>query len=184
MFSQKHRTPIRDAPNFNLVTVAQLVALGARTSKPFVRSLEDISKARMLRPRSTLSKILQAATSSNGDADKCLQMLRSCSRNRKEAAALDIIMARRERCKRLQCVLNHRRAVEAGKNARLMLQAAAEGRPMELAKRLRLGVLAGGMRLRCEVDDGTGGRRLASALEAATLGGHDECVKLLLPHSS
>lgn len=68
-----------------------------------------------------------------------------------------------------------RRAVEAKRDAGMVFQAASEGRPMELAKRLRLGVLAGCLDARGLVK----GAGTVSPLEAARLGGHDECVGLL-----
>ena len=72
-----------------------------------------------------------------------------------------------------------RRAMEAKRDAGMVFQAAKEGRPLELGKRLRLGVLGGGLYANGEVEDGAGGTRLVRPLEAARLGGHDECVKLL-----
>lgn len=67
----------------------------------------------------------------------------------------------------------------AHRDARLMFQAAKEGRPMELAKRLRLGVLAGGHTRRYSVKGDAGEVAQLTALEAARLGGHHECVKVL-----
>lgn len=81
-----------------------------------------------------------------------------------------------------RCIAGHRKRSLAGwrdaacahRDARLVHQAAREGRPLELAKRLRLGVRAGGLTREYDV----GGRPMR-ALEAARLGGHEECVKLL-----
>lgn len=69
-----------------------------------------------------------------------------------------------------------RRAVEAKRDASMVFQAAAEGRPMELARRLRLGKLAGALQSKGEV--GVADRQV-SALEAAIIGGHAECAALL-----
>lgn len=74
---------------------------------------------------------------------------------------------------RLQ-VLAFRRAHEAKRDAGRIFHAAAHGRPLELAKRLRLGVLAGGAESVGEL-----GGRTVSALQAARQGGHDVCVKVL-----
>jgi len=43
-------------------------------------------------------------------------------------------------------IVRFRRAHEAHRDARLVFRAAAEGRPLELQKRLVLGKLAGGLR--------------------------------------
>ena len=61
----------------------------------------------------------------------------------------------------------------------MVFQAAAEGRPLELSRRLRLGRLAGGLHMKGEVEDGAGISRRVSPLEAAKLGGHDKCIKIL-----
>lgn len=66
-----------------------------------------------------------------------------------------------------------RRAVEVRRNARLIFQAAAQGRPMELERRLQLGKLADGGKANAR-----GGRQMV-ALSAARAGGHSECVSLL-----
>ena len=50
---------------------------------------------------------------------------------------------------------------------------------MELGRRLRLGKLAGGLRTKGDVEDGAGMTKRVDPLEAARLGGHDDCVKLL-----
>lgn len=50
---------------------------------------------------------------------------------------------------------------------------------MELFKRLRLGKLAGGLGIQGVTALGDGSSRQVLPLEAARLGGHDECVKVL-----
>ena len=52
-------------------------------------------------------------------------------------------------------MLRLRRAHEAHRDARLMFRAAAEGRPLELQKRLVLGKLAGGLLRRGILPTGT-----------------------------
>ena len=61
----------------------------------------------------------------------------------------------------------------------MVFQAASEGRPMELARRLRLGKLAGGLGIKGTMTLDDGGSKQVPPLDAARLGGHDECVKLL-----
>lgn len=74
-------------------------------------------------------------------------------------------------------VMQFRRAHEARRDAGMVFEAAARGRPLELAKRLRLGKLAGGLQARGQLQkDGP----IMSALDAARLGGHDRCVELLV----
>ena len=68
-----------------------------------------------------------------------------------------------------------RRAHEAHRDASMVFQAAREGRPMELEKRLRLGKLAGGAWV-TGVVDGVG----MDVLEAARAGGHVDCVEVLI----
>lgn len=68
-----------------------------------------------------------------------------------------------------------RRAVEAKRDAGVVFKAASEGRPLELAKRLRLGRLAGGLERKGVVKGGA----IVGPLEAARLAGHDECEQLL-----
>lgn len=80
---------------------------------------------------------------------------------------------------RRDAVVRWRRAVRAHADVPLMHRAAWEGRPMELAKRLRLGRLAGGLGMRLEVKGPNMSPQLATPLEAARLGGHDECVRVL-----
>ena len=69
--------------------------------------------------------------------------------------------------------------MEAKRDAGIVFHAASEGRPMELARRLRLGKLAGGLDIKGTVtlEDGSSSQMLP--VEAARLGGHDECVRLL-----
>ena len=88
----------------------------------------------------------------------------------------------REAKERASMLMQWRHGWEARRDSELVFQAASEGRPLELGKRLRLGVLAGGLDAKGEVEDGAGGTRLVSPLEAARLGGHDDCVKLLSEH--
>ena len=52
-------------------------------------------------------------------------------------------------------LLRFRRAHEAHRDARLVFRAAAEGRPLELQKRLVLGKLAGGLLRRGILPTGT-----------------------------
>jgi len=72
-------------------------------------------------------------------------------------------------------VLQLRRAHEAHRDARLVFKAAAEGRPLELQRRLVLGKLAGGA---THTRITPVGHRV-TPLEAASAGGHEDCVKLL-----
>ena len=67
----------------------------------------------------------------------------------------------------------------AKRDANMVFQAASEGRHMELARRLRLGKLAGGLDITGAAHGADGGTAMATPIEAAKLGGHDECVKLL-----
>lgn len=70
--------------------------------------------------------------------------------------------------------------MEAKRDAGMVFRAAAEGRPMELEKRLRLGKLAGGLHMKGEVTaDDTSTTTRVTPLEAARLGGHEDCVKVL-----
>jgi len=73
-------------------------------------------------------------------------------------------------------VLRFRRAHEAHRDARLVFRAAAEGRPLELQRRLVLGKLAGGI-TKTSLYLHTGQHIIA--LEAALMGGHVQCVRLL-----
>lgn len=72
-----------------------------------------------------------------------------------------------------------RRSIEAKRDAALIFNAAAHGRPMELAKRLRLGKLAGGLEIKGAVVEKDGTKRMVLPLDAARLGAHDECVEVL-----
>lgn len=80
-------------------------------------------------------------------------------------------------------VLVWRRAHEARRNAGMVFQAASQGRPLELGKRLRLGRLAGGLdregRVSCGRDRWVGGPAFG-----ALGGGHGECLGQLLRESS
>jgi len=71
-------------------------------------------------------------------------------------------------------MLGFRRAHQAHRDARLVFRAAAEGRPLELQRRLVLGKLAGGLDILGEVD-----RMMMNPLDAARAGGHEECVKVI-----
>ena len=71
-------------------------------------------------------------------------------------------------------MLRLRRAHEAHRDARLVFRAAAEGRPLELQRRLVLGKLAYGLDILCEV-----GGIMMTPLDAARAGGHDECMKVI-----
>jgi len=71
-------------------------------------------------------------------------------------------------------MLRFRRAHEAHRDARLVFRAAAEGRPLELQRRLVLGKLAGGATITGETRGAT-----VPPIEAAQVGGHDDCVKVL-----
>ena len=71
-------------------------------------------------------------------------------------------------------MLRFRRAHEAHRDARLVFRAAAEGRPLELQMRLVLGKLAGGLQS-TRLLHGS----IMTPLEAASAGGHTECVKQL-----
>lgn len=70
-------------------------------------------------------------------------------------------------------------AHQAKVDSKLMFIAAAHGRPMELGKRMIRGKLAGGLTARRPLDTAEGAVRMVTPLEAARLGGHEECVKLL-----
>ena len=70
-------------------------------------------------------------------------------------------------------MLRFRRAHEAHRDARLVFRAAAEGRPLELQRRLVLGKLAGGRGILGEV-----GGVMMTPLDAARTAGHKECIKV------
>ena len=70
-------------------------------------------------------------------------------------------------------------AWRAHRDAALVFKAASEGRPLELEKRLRLGRLAGGLRIKGSITQADGISRMVRPLAAARLGGHDECVQIL-----
>ena len=65
-----------------------------------------------------------------------------------------------------------RRAHDAHRDARLVFRAAAQGRPLELQKRLVLGKLAGGTERLCEVDG-----VMMTPIDAAMASGHEECIE-------
>ena len=71
-------------------------------------------------------------------------------------------------------MVEFRRAHEAHRDARLVFRAAAEGRPLELQKRLVLGKLAGGLDIVGKVDG-----EMMTPLDAARTGGHEECIKVI-----
>jgi len=73
-------------------------------------------------------------------------------------------------------MVRFRRAHEAHRDARLVFRAAAEGRPLELQRRLVLGKLACDI-LKTSLYLHTGQRM--TAIEAALMGGHVQCVRLL-----
>lgn len=83
---------------------------------------------------------------------------------------------RRYRCRvsRIQALVRHRVASDAQRDSSLVWRAASEGRPLELAKRLRLGVMAGG----ADRKSASGGALLDSK-QAAAANGHDGCAALL-----
>jgi len=66
------------------------------------------------------------------------------------------------------------RAHDAHRDARLVFRAAAEGRPLELQRRLVLGKLAGGLDILGEVDGMT-----MTPLDAARAGAYNDCVSAL-----
>lgn len=94
---------------------------------------------------------------------------------------------------RMRHMLHWKRALAARRDASMVFQAAAEGRPMELAKRLTLGRLAGGHLMAGRLgsgagsdrDDGAGADKKHAiegynALTAACARGHGECVRVLV----
>jgi len=80
-------------------------------------------------------------------------------------------MIRQAMTNRRGMILRFRRAHEAHRDARLVFRAAAEGRPLELQKRLVLGKLACGLDILSE-SDGV----MMTPLGAARAGGHEECI--------
>lgn len=70
-----------------------------------------------------------------------------------------------------------RSAHEAKTDASLVFDAAAQGRPMELQRRLRLGKRAGGLVARGRISSEHG--ELLTPLQAARACGHGECEQLL-----
>ena len=83
--------------------------------------------------------------------------------------------------RRKQTMTCWRHGADASRDASMVFKAASEARPLELAKRLRLGKLAGGINAQgtVKLDDGT--FKIVSAVDAARLHRHDECVELLSP---
>lgn len=81
--------------------------------------------------------------------------------------------------RRLQ-MMRWRRALDAHRDATRVFNAARDGRPMELDKRLRLGKLAGGLDIKGESRTG----RMVLPMHAAISGGHMECVEVLRLHAS
>ena len=75
-------------------------------------------------------------------------------------------------------LLGWRRAVEAKRDAGRVFASARDGRPLELGKRLVLGRLAGALESLHDLEHG-GSVVQVTAVEAALLGGHMECVKVL-----
>ena len=73
-----------------------------------------------------------------------------------------------------KALVRFRRAHEAHRDARLVFMAAAEGRPLELQRRLVLGKLAGGANRLSKLDGAT-----MMPVTAAHQNGHDECVRIL-----
>ena len=71
-------------------------------------------------------------------------------------------------------MLRFRRAHQAQRAARLVFRAAAEGRPLELQRRLVLGKLAGGLDILGYVVG-----EMMTPLDAARAGGHEECIKVI-----
>jgi len=71
-------------------------------------------------------------------------------------------------------MLRLRRAHEAHRDARLVFKAAAEGRPLELQRRLVLGKLASGLDILGKMDG-----MMMTPLDAARAGGHEECIKVM-----
>ena len=72
-------------------------------------------------------------------------------------------------------MVRFRRAHEAHRDARLVFRAAAEGRPLELQRRLVLGKLAGGASMHRLTHDGLP----VTPFQAAILRGYHDCVQVL-----
>jgi len=71
-------------------------------------------------------------------------------------------------------ILRFRRAHEAHRDARLVFRAAAQGRPLELQRRLMLGKLACGLDIVGKVDG-----EMMTPLDAARAGGHVDCISVM-----
>jgi len=76
---------------------------------------------------------------------------------------------------RQMVMMRFKRAHEAHRDARLVFRAAAEGRPLELQRRLVLGKLAGGLDILGAVNG-----VMMTPLDAARAGGSSDCCAVLL----
>jgi len=109
-----------------------------------------------------------------GSASGCIALLRVWCPGRLGAVI---------RLLRYSHLLRFRMSHEAHRDARLVFRAAAEGRPLELQKRLIWGKLAGGLSIRRRVGNSKSNSEsdvMVTPLEAAEVGGHSECVVTLL----
>ena len=79
------------------------------------------------------------------------------------------------RMKQRHAMLRFRRAHEAHRDASLVFQAAAQGRPLELQRRLVLGKLAGGASFARLTRDGS----RVTPIQVASLKGFHECAEVL-----
>jgi len=129
-------------------------------------------------PRDYAPRDLQAVLDAGGsDPQECLR--RMLTELGPQARAVLAWMHRGK------CIVKWRRAHEAHRDARLVFRAAAEGRPLELQKRLALGKLAGGLQLPGIMPSDHGHRQDSSMrdigpLAASIAGRHQECAALLL----
>jgi len=83
-------------------------------------------------------------------------------------------LIRQAMMRRQNMMMQLRRAHEAHRDAKLVFRAAAEGRPLELQRRLVLGKLAGGLGMLGEVDG-----EMMTPLDAANAGRHEECIRAM-----
>lgn len=83
-------------------------------------------------------------------------------------------IAYRSRQRRIRRLVHFRTAADAKRDAQMVWRASAEGRPMELQKRLRLGILAGGVD-RMSLASGVE----MNAVMAAESNQHIECAQML-----